>query len=285
MKKKNPAAFNTKETITWCKGCGNFGLWTALKNAFVNLEWKPDDATIVYGVGCHGHMVNYLHAYGFEGLHGRALPVAEGIKLGNHKLNVLAIVGDGDCFGEGGNHFLHAARRNINMTVLIHDNQIYGLTVGEASPTSLKKFKTRSSPYGVVEEPVNPVALAITSGATFVARSFAGDINHLTEMIEQGIRHKGFSVIDAFQPCVTFNYLNTYKWFYKKVEKLGEEHDPTDKAKAIKKSYKEKRLPVGIFYKEDRPSFEEELLPLRKKTLLKQPVEGMDMSSLMDELK
>ena len=200
MAMANIDKFKTNSEITWCPGCGNFGIFLALKQAFLKLGLNPSDILVVYGIGCHGHMVNYLKTFGFEGLHGRALPVAQGAKLANKNLTVIAIAGDGDQLGEGGNHFLHAGRRNIDITCIIRNNQIYSLTVGQASPTSEKGFKSKSTPLGVIDEPLNPVALAISAGAGFVSRGFSGDVNYLTDLFVQAIEHKGFSVVDVLQP-------------------------------------------------------------------------------------
>ena len=282
---ENKDNFKTSQEITWCRGCGNFGIFVALQNAFAELGWKPSDVLIVYGIGCHGHMVNYLNTFGFEGLHGRALPLATGAKLANKKLNVIVIAGDGDQLGEGGNHFIHAARRNVDITCIIHDNQVYGLTVGQASPTSQKEFKSRTTPYGVVEEPINPLSLAIATDASFVARSFSGDIKHLTKTIVEAIKHKGFSVVDVFQPCVTFNYVNTFSWFYQKVYKLEEQgYDPSNRAQAFEKSLETgEKLPVGVFYKTEREVFEEELPQLKEMPLVDQSIENIDIEKLLSE--
>lgn len=298
--------FKTPCQITWCKGCGDFGILTALKNAFLKLGWGADDVLLVYGIGCHGHMINYLKTYGFGGLHGRALPLASGAKVANHKLNVICIVGDGDQLGEGGNHLIHAARRNTDITCLIHNNQNYALTVGQTSPTSEKGYKSKSTPQGASEEPLSPIALAVSSGATFVARSFAGDVNHLTEIIIKGLKHKGFSLIDVLQPCVTLNYLNTYSWFYKRVYKLknsntqakrrvedegklrrrqtSSTYNLKSKLAAFKKSLEwGDKIPIGIFYQEDRPTFEKELPQIREKPLVEQPLDEINIDKLLKE--
>lgn len=283
MAEKDP--FKTPCEITWCSGCGNFGIWTALKNAFSELGWGSDDVLIVYGIGCHAHMVNYLETFGFEGLHGRALPVATGAKIANYKLNVIAVAGDGDQLGEGGNHFIHTARRNSDITCIIHDNQLYSLTVGQASPTSEKSIKTRSTPEGVIEEPLNPLTLAIASGASFVARGFSGDIKHLTKIFVQGIQHKGFSVIDVLQPCVTLNHLNTYQWFQKRVYKLEDsKHSPKNKLAALKKSLEwGNKIPTGIFFKTNKPTLEEGLALLKEKPLVEQSIEKINIEKLLKE--
>lgn len=270
--------FKTPHKPTWCPGCGNYAIWTALKNAFVKMGLKPHDVLVVYGIGCHGHMVNWLKTYGFEGVHGRTLPLAAGAKIANQRLKVITVAGDGDQLSEGGNHLLHACRNNYDLTCLIHDNQIYGLTVGQSSPTTQKGFRSTSSPYGVIEQPLNPLALAITAGATFVARGFAGEVEHLTKLFRAAILHKGFAVVDILQPCVVFNYLNTYSWFYERVYHLeATHHKVSDKKAALERAMegtglKREKLPLGIFYQVKRPTFDEQLPQLKKGTLAEQPL-------------
>ena len=253
----------------WCPGCGDFGIWSAIKNAVIALGWGPSDFVTSYGIGCHGHMVNFFKAYAIATLHGRPIPVAQGIRLANNKLPVLVIAGDGDTFGEGTNHLVHVARRNFDITMIVHDNQVYGLTTGQTAPTARKGFKTKSTPAGVIEEPVNPLAIAIAAGATFVARSFAGDIPATTQIIVEGIKHKGFSFIDVFQPCVTFNHVNTYQWYREHIYQLPSGYKANDRAEAYKKSLEwTEKVPVGIFYKEDKPTYEEQIPQIQTKTLL-----------------
>ena len=210
--------FLTATKPTWCPGCGNYGIWLALKSALTKLAIPRENIVIVYGVGCHGNMRDWMHVYGVEGLHGRALPVAQGIKLANPNLTVIAVTGDGDCLGEGGNHFIHAAKRNPNITVLVHNNEVYGLTTGQAAPTAQVGMVTKSTPTGVIDPPFTPSSLGIFTGATFAARGFAGDIPHLTDLISQAITHKGFSVVDMLQPCVTFDKIHTYQWYRERVQ-------------------------------------------------------------------
>ncbi len=244
---------------TWCPGCGDFGIWKSLQDALAALGIGTDDGLLVYGIGCHGNMSDWMKMYGFTGLHGRALPVAQGAKLANHTLPVVVISGDGDCLGEGGNHFIHAAKRNPDITVMIHDNQVYGLTTGQASPTAKQGFKTKSTPEGVVDEPVNPLLLAIAAGATFVARGFAGDMPGLTKLMKDAITHKGFSVVDILQPCVTFDKVHTYTWYRPRLYKLEDSgYTPDNKMKAIEKAMEwEDKIPVGVVYQETRPTSEE----------------------------
>ncbi|PIP18381.1 MAG: 2-oxoacid ferredoxin oxidoreductase [Parcubacteria group bacterium CG23_combo_of_CG06-09_8_20_14_all_35_6] len=254
--------FRTQAKIIWCQGCGNFGILTALENAFKKLGLSSNQIAAVYGIGCHGHMANYLKVYNFEGIHGRALPIASGIKIANKKLKVISIVGDGDQLGEGANHLVHASKRNSDITCLIHNNQIYSLTVGQASPTSEKGIKTKTTPQGVVDQQLNPLALAIASGATFVARSFAGDIPYLTEVLVQAINHKGFSLVDILQPCISLNHINTFTWYRERIYKLEEtKYSPNDKNLAFAKSLEwGEKIPIGVFYREQRLTLEDQLL-------------------------
>jgi 2-oxoglutarate ferredoxin oxidoreductase subunit beta len=277
--------FDTPNRPTWCPGCGNFGIWLSLKNAFVKLGIPAEQAFLVYGVGCHGNMNNWMKVYGLEGLHGRTLPVAQAVKLANHDLTVVAVSGDGDGLGEGGNHFLHAAKRNPDISVIIHDNGVYGLTTGQASPTAKKGTKTKSTPDGVTDEPVNPLTLAITAGATFVARGFAGDTPHLTELLAEAMNHKGFALVDVLQPCVTFNKINTYAWYRQRIYKLESEgYVPDNKMKAFEKAMEwGDRIPTGIIYRENRETNESWEPALKNGPLVYQKQDKPDFSSLLDE--
>ena len=252
----NPDTFKTNHLPTWCPGCGNFGIWLALKNALAELGIGTDDGVCVYGVGCHGNMYDWMKIYGVAALHGRTLPVAQGLKAANPALPVMVISGDGDGLGEGGNHFINAAKRNADISVFIHDNQVYGLTTGQASPTANIGFKTKSTPEGVIDEPLNPLALAISAGATFVARGFSGDIPGLTALMKAAIEHKGFSVVDILQPCVTFDKIHTYAWYRQRLYNM---ETPDTKIKALELAMEwGDKIPVGIFYKEERQSPKEE---------------------------
>jgi len=203
----------TKTNPTWCPGCGNYGILASLKKAIDGLGIEPHEVLVVSGVGCHGHAPQWIRTYGFQTIHGRTLPLAQAAKLANHKLNVIAVSGDGDCYAIGLNHFIHAARRNIDITLLVHNNGVYGLTTGQTSPTSPKGFESKSTPFGCAETPVNPLTLALDAGATFVSRGFAGDPEHLKSIISQAVAHKGFSVVDILQPCVVWNKVNTYDFW------------------------------------------------------------------------
>lgn len=272
-------------TVTWCPGCGDFAILVALKGALSKLNVPPHETVVVSGIGCSGKLPHFIKTYGFEGLHGRSLPAASAIKLANHSLTVVDVGGDGDGYGIGMGHFVHTCRRNLDITYLVHDNQIYGLTTGQTSPTSEKGFKTKSTPEGVIETPVNPIATAITSGATFVARAFSGNIAHLTSTIQQAIEHKGFALVDILQPCVTFNKLNTYKYFTDRVYTLESENwDPTDKYAALKKADEwGPRIPIGVFYKASRPTYGDELPQLADMPLVKRPINNIDVGGLLKE--
>lgn len=279
------SAFNTGFLPTWCPGCGDFGIWMSLKEALARLGIGPSDGLIVYGIGCHGNMYDWMKIYGFAGLHGRALPVAQGAKLSNHKLPVITVQGDGDCLGEGGNHFIHAAKRNPDITVLLHDNQVYGLTTGQASPTAKKGFKTKSTPTGSTDEPINPLLLSIAAGASFIARGFAGDAPSLTQLMVEAINHKGFAVVDILQPCVTFDKVHTYAWYRERLYKLETEgYQPNDKLKAIEKAMQwGDKIPIGVIYKEERPTSEDLEPSLEAQTLVTQPLGVANLVQLLEE--
>ena len=252
--------FKGKADPDWCPGCGDFGVLTALKQALVELNLHPHKVMTISGIGCSSNLPGYVSTYGMHTLHGRALAVATGAQLANHELKIIVTGGDGDGYGIGGNHFVHSMRRNIDLTYIVMNNQIYGLTTGQISPTSTKGMKTKSTPIGSVENPIFPVSLAIAAGATYVARGYTGQVKHLVDLIKGGIQHKGFALIDAFSPCVTFNLDNTHEFFKhrtKKLEDMG--HDPTDFAAAIRKSYEwGDEIPIGLFWKrEDLPSLDQ----------------------------
>ncbi len=271
-------------TVSWCPGCGDFSILVALKQALVKAGRMPHEVAVVSGVGCGSKLPHFIKTYGFEGLHGRSLPPASAIKLSNHALTVVAVGGDGDGYGIGMGHFVHTCRRNIDFTYITQDNQVYGLTTGQTSPTSEKGYKSKSTPEGVIEVPVNPIATAIVSGATFVARGYSANLPHLADLFYQGITHRGFALIDVLQPCVTFNKLNTYEYFTKRVHALKpEDHDITDKHAALKLADEwEKRIPIGVFYKEERPTYEDGTPQLKAGPLVKQPL-ARDLGALLAE--
>lgn len=272
--------------ISWCPGCGNFAILDALKGALQDLEIDPVELVIVSGIGQAAKTPHYLKCNLFNGLHGRALPLATGVKAANPRLTVIAQGGDGDMYGEGGNHLLHTIRRNPDITVLAHDNMVYGLTKGQASPTSHRGFKTNLQVHGVSSEPFNPLAVAITLNASFVARTFAGDKEETSRVMAEAVRHRGFSLVDILQPCVTFNKVNTYQWFREQVEPISGSHDPADRMAALQLAFKTDKLPVGIFYvNEERPTFEE-VLPVydaSDEPLFKREVDREELKALINE--
>lgn len=228
-----------------------------------NLETKTDPHSyLVKGFvvhNCGSKTPHFLNTYGFEGLHGRSLPVATGAKLVNPELNVIVVSGDGDCYGIGGNHLIHAMRRNLDITLIVQNNAVYGLTKGQYSPTSIKGFKSPSTPAGALEEPVNPMALGIIMGATYVARGFAYEVKHLIELLKGAIQHKGFSIVDIFQPCSTYNKIQTIPWYKENIKKLENGHDTTDMTAALKMAmtWEPGNVPIGLFYREDRPTYDQ----------------------------
>lgn len=255
----------------WCPGCGNFGILKAFKQAMVDLGLAPHQIIVVSGIGQSGKFPHYTKCNTFNGLHGRTLPVATGIKLVNHDIHVIAEAGDGDCYGEGGNHLLHAIRRNNDVSLFVHDNQVYGLTKGQASPTSMEGMKTKLTPHGVIAEPLNPMVLAVALDCSFVARGYAGDSDHLAELMKAAITHKGFALLDIFQPCVTYNFINTYGWFKERVYHLGSDYNPEDKTEALKKAAEfGDRIPIGIIYRNNRPPMKDRIQLLDSGPLVRQ---------------
>ncbi len=245
--------------IAWCPGCGNFAILNAIKQALTELEIEPERLVVVSGIGQAAKAPHYYRCNLFNGLHGRSLPVATSIKAVHPGLVVIVESGDGCMYGEGGNHFIHAIRRNPDITNIVHNNMVYGLTKGQASPTSLQGFKTLVQREGVLHEAFNPIAIAISLGASFVARAFAGDVIQTKEIIKKAISHKGYALVDILQPCVTYNKLNTYSWYKSKIYYLDESHDPHDRLEALEKAWEDERLPLGIFYVNPKPTFEERL--------------------------
>lgn len=246
--------------LAWCPGCGDFQILEALKRALEELGWTPLDVVVVSGIGQAAKTPHFMKCHFFNGLHGRALSNATGIKAANPSLNVVAIGGDGDMYGEGGNHFIHTIRRNPDITNLVYNNMVYGLTKGQASPTSFRGFRTSVHVDGVMSEPFPPLAAAIVFGATFVARAFSGDVEKTANLIKQAILHKGYALVDIFQPCVSFNRVNTYKWYKENTYYLDENYNPEDRTAAIALALKTERFPLGVLYKtESRPTFEETL--------------------------
>jgi 2-oxoglutarate ferredoxin oxidoreductase subunit beta len=250
--------FNSDDPVAWCPGCGNFGIQGAVKLALAKLGKEPRELLFVSGIGQAAKLPHYIKANFFNGLHGRALPAAAAAKIANNELTVIVTTGDGDCYGEGGNHFLHNIRRNVNMTVIVHDNQIYGLTKGQASPTSDPGTTTKIQPNGVILGAFHPLEAALALGCGFIARGYAPEKEHLAELILAGINHKGFALIDVLQPCVSFNKVNTYEWYAKRVYKLAGDYNPSDRVAAQAKAAEwGDRIPIGIIYKAGGPSYGE----------------------------
>jgi len=244
---------------------------------------EPHQFTIVSGIGQAAKFPHYLKCNTFNGLHGRSLPVATGLKLANHEMTVVAVAGDGDCYGEGGNHLLHAIRRNIGIKLFVHDNQIYGLTKGQASPTSMEGIRTKNQPLGVFSEQFNPMAFAIALDCSFVARGYAGDGDHLKGLIKEAMGHKGFSLVDILQPCVTFNKVNTYEWYGQRVYHLEPDYDPEDRTEAFRRALEwGDRIPLGILFRNNRLAYEERISVIEGSPLVKQ---AFDISKLDTTLK
>ena len=272
------------QTPAWCPGCGNFSILKTFKDALVELGLEPQQFTIVSGIGQAAKLPHYLKCNTFNGLHGRTLPVATGIRLTNHEMPVIAVAGDGDCYGEGGNHLIHALRRNINVKLFVHDNQIYGLTKGQASPTSMEGMKTKNQPFGVFSGQLNPMVLAVAMDCSFVARGFAGDPEHLKELIREALEHKGFSLVDILQPCVTLNKINTYEWYRQRVYHIEPEHNPLDRISAFRKALEwGDHIPVGVIYKNDRPTYEERNPVIQDMPLVKKPFDGSKIEATIRE--
>ncbi len=272
---------DTGSKCNWCPGCGDFGILVALKQALFELKINPEETMIVSGIGCGSQAPHLVKVYGFHSIHGRALPVATAMKIANHKMNIIVIGGDGDGYGIGMAHLVHAARRNFNITYIVQNNQVYGLTKGQTSPTSEHGFKTKSTPEGVIEVPIRPLSIALSSGATFLARGYAGDIMYLKQLIIEGIQHKGFALIDVLQPCVTFNKINTYQWYQQRIHKLDAEN-PTDRIAAFKLTEEwGDKIPVGVYYKETRPTYEDELPMIVEKPLAEHSIDNIDIDPII----
>ncbi len=257
---ENSFDFENNIDIAWCPGCGDFSIRKALVQALDELNLSREKVVLVSGIGQAAKMPQYINTSFFNGLHGRGLPPATAIKACNPELTVIAVGGDGDMYGEGGNHFLHATRRNPDITLFVHENMVYGLTKGQAAPTSRYGMETPVQVTGVFEKPLNPIALAISLDVTFVARVFCGDIERTKDVMKQAILHKGFALVDIFQPCVSFNKINTFKWFKDNIYYLQDDYDPSDRVEAFRKSIEEEPFPIGIIYESDhRSTFEENI--------------------------
>jgi 2-oxoglutarate/2-oxoacid ferredoxin oxidoreductase subunit beta len=252
--------FRNNVKPNWCPGCGDFSVQAAMQRAAANVGLEPHDLAVVSGIGCSGRISGYVNSYGFHGIHGRSLPIAQGVKMANKDLTVIASGGDGDGFAIGMGHTIHAIRRNIDVTYIVMDNQIYGLTKGQTSPRSAMGFKTKSTPEGSIESSLSVMELALSAGAGFVAQSFSSDLKELTSLIEQGLNHKGFSLINVFSPCVTYNKVNTYDWFKENLVKLSdvEDYDSSNRAKAMNTLMENNGLVTGLIYQDkERPSYQD----------------------------
>jgi 2-oxoglutarate/2-oxoacid ferredoxin oxidoreductase subunit beta len=272
----------------WCPGCGDFGVLKAVKMGAAKAGVQSKDLVVVSGIGCSSNLPGYVHSYGVHSLHGRAIAVASGIRLANTDLKVVITGGDGDGYGIGIGHFIHAMRRNLDLTYIVMDNQIYGLTTGQASPTTMKEQRTKSTPDGNVESPINPLALAIVSGATYVARGYSGEPNQLADLIAGGISHKGFSLIDTFSPCVTYNKVNTYAYFKKRCYKLEDDksYDPSNVKTAMERAHEwGDKIPLGVVYQSQQPTYEDSEPAFKKGPIVKQPLrlEKSVFNSLIEE--
>lgn len=258
----------------WCPGCGDFGVLKAVQTSAARLGVEPHNLMVVSGIGCSSNLPGFISSYGIHSLHGRAVPVATGAHLANTDLKVVIVGGDGDGYGIGIGHLIHAMRRNLDVTYVVMDNQIYGLTTGQASPTTSTGQKTKSTPRGNAELPLNPLALAITAGATYVARGFSGEAKQLADLIAGGMAHRGFALIDVFSPCVTYNKVNTYPWFKERVYKLEDENwDPSDAQKSLTKSFEwGERIPLGLLFQDNQDTYEDSEPIFKKGPLVKQPL-------------
>jgi 2-oxoglutarate/2-oxoacid ferredoxin oxidoreductase subunit beta len=254
--------FRNNVKPNWCPGCGDFSVQAAIQRAAANVGLQPDNLAVVSGIGCSGRISGYINSYGFHGIHGRSLPIAQGVKMANRDLTVIASGGDGDGFAIGMGHTIHAIRRNIDITYIVMDNQIYGLTKGQTSPRSDAGFVTKSTPKGSIESALSVMEMALTAGATFVAQSFSTDLKDLTALIEAGINHKGFSLINVFSPCVTYNKVNTYDWFKENLTKLAnvEGYDANNKELAMQTLMRHKGLVTGLIYQNTEQKSYQELI-------------------------
>ncbi|MBB6635309.1 2-oxoacid:ferredoxin oxidoreductase subunit beta [Cohnella thailandensis] len=282
--------FRNNVKPNWCPGCGDFSVQAAIQRAAANVGLEPEQLAVISGIGCSGRISGYINAYGLHGIHGRALPIAQGVKLANRELTVIASGGDGDGFAIGMGHTVHAIRRNLDITYIVMDNQIYGLTKGQTSPRSAEGFKTKSTPEGSIESTLSPLEIALSAGATFVAQSFSSDLKQLTALIEAGLQHKGFSLINVFSPCVTFNKINTYDWFKENIVNLDqfEDYDPSNRVAAMNKIMETGGMLTGLIYQDKgRKSYEDLAVGFRQEALAKQDLKlsAGDFDKLLAEFK
>ncbi|MHA2052954.1 MAG: thiamine pyrophosphate-dependent enzyme [Candidatus Hodarchaeales archaeon] len=288
--KFNKRLFKASIKPNWCPKCGDYALLSATTKALAKLGYQPNEVVITSGIGCSSSFPHWTTAYGIHMLHGRALPAAAGVKMVNPDLKVIAVGGDGDGYGIGVGHFVHTARRNLAITYMVMNNQIYGLTMGQSSPSSQFGHVTITAPQGVDEQPINAISLSLGAGASFVARGFSGESAHLQGIIEEALNHNGFAFIDVLSPCVTFNRINTYEWFRKRVYKLDRSHDQGDITAAFAKAHEfGDRIPLGIFYKSDRPPLHELDPVTRAKNPVNEPLgfkaQGIDIQAIFDDFR
>lgn len=268
--------FRNNVKPNWCPGCGDFSIQAAIQRAAANVGLEPENLAVISGIGCSGRISGYINANGLHGIHGRSLPIAQGVKLANRDLTVIASGGDGDGFAIGMGHTVHAIRRNINITYIVMDNQIYGLTKGQTSPRSAEGFKTKSTPAGSIETTLSPLEIALSAGATFVAQSFSSDLKQLTSLIEQGLQHEGFSLINVFSPCVTFNKVNTYDWFKENIVNLEQfpDYDPSNRVQAMTKLMETNSMVTGLIYQnKQKKSYENLITGFRQEPIVNQNIQ------------
>ena len=287
---RKPLDYAVNRPPIWCPGCGDYGILEALRRALAELAVPNEEVVVVSGIGCSSQLPHFMKTYGIHGIHGRAVAIATGVKIANPRLKVVVVGGDGDGYGIGLNHMIHAARRNVGITYVVSNNQVYGLTTGQMSPTTLRGTKTKTTPFGSVDEPVNPLALALAAGATYVARGFSGDVPHLTQLMKSALTHRGFALVDVLSPCVTFNRVNTYDWFRARVYRLEESgHDSSDYFQAYRKALEWPtldpygKIPIGVFYKsEEKPAYEEELLKLIGRAPIEAELQPREVLKLLE---
>ncbi len=269
---------------SWCPGCGNFLILKTFKDAMIELGIEPHRLTVVSGIGQAAKLPHYTNCNTFNGLHGRSLPVATGIRLANPEMLVVAVSGDGDCYGEGGNHLMAGMRRNIDVKYFVHDNQVYGLTKGQPSPTTKQGTVAKNMPFSVISEQLHPLALAVAMNCSFVARSFAGDQEHLKGVMKEAILHKGFALVDILQPCVSFNKVNTYDWYRQRVYRIEPDYNPEDRMAAFARALEwGDRIPLGVIYRNNRPTFEETLPIVAGTPLVKQKFDARKINETLKE--
>jgi 2-oxoglutarate/2-oxoacid ferredoxin oxidoreductase subunit beta len=281
---ENKFDFKEKPDIAWCPGCGDFSIRKELLETLQELDLPKEKVVLVSGIGQAAKMPQYIDTSFFNGLHGRGLPPATAIKACNPELTVIAIGGDGDMYGEGGNHFLHATRRNPDITLFVHENMVYGLTKGQAAPTTRTGMSTPVQVNGVFEKPLNPVSLAISLDVTFVARVFCGDVDTTKNVMKKAIQHKGFALVDIFQPCVSFNKINTFKWFKENTYYLGDDYDSSDRSAAFSKSLEEEPFPLGILYQSSHRTTFEDNLDVYKKDKSPLYMRSLDAKMILEEI-